>query len=155
MAFDLGAANDVDIVLDIAVATTTVDGGTAVAAGGFTTVCAACRPTGSAGPRGNAAAGDFELEFTLGGGALGAGGAWSHPGGGLAVRFRAAGGFAADLACAAGLLMGWTAADPSGHFVARFHSDGDGAAPFSNLEVGSSLFAVLGSKKGPFCRPLL
>jgi len=42
-------------------------------------VCTACTPKA---PKGNAVAGDYELEFTLNGGAF------DHPGGGLIVRFE-------------------------------------------------------------------
>ena len=64
MAFDLGRLNDQDIVLNIALASTAVNGGAAQAAAGFTQVCTGCTP---AAPRGNAVPGDYELEFTLNG----------------------------------------------------------------------------------------
>lgn len=42
VAFDLGATNDKAVVVDIAVAATSVDGGAAVDSNGFTTICSAC-----------------------------------------------------------------------------------------------------------------
>jgi hypothetical protein len=44
VAFDLGASNDNAIVVDIAVAATSVDGGSDVDSNGFTTICSACTP---------------------------------------------------------------------------------------------------------------
>lgn len=61
LAFDLGAANDESIILSIAMAATTTNGGVSENGAGFTTVCSKC----TAASKGNNVTGDFELGFQL------------------------------------------------------------------------------------------
>jgi len=124
IAFDLGGVNNEAIVLDIALAATSTNGGTAVSSAGFTPVCSACTP---ASPKGDAISGNFELEFELNVAGL----AFNFAGGGLVVRFQAAGSFASDFSCSSGVLMSWDATDASGYFVERFYSDSNGMSPWS------------------------
>jgi len=128
IAFDLGALNNEAIVLDIALAATSSDGGTAVSSAGFTSVCSACTP---ASPKGDAISGNFELEFELNVAGL----EFNFAGGGLVVRFAAAGSFSSDYSCSNGVLMSWDASDPSGYFVERFYSDSNGMSPWTGSDA--------------------
>ena len=131
IAFDLGATNDADVEVNLALATTASNGVTVEGAGGFQQVCTECRPKAR---RGNAVAGDYELEFTLNGGSF------THPeGGGLVLRVEPTGEYAAaDTTCTA-VMMSWASDDPSGRFLRRFYGDADGLSPWSNQVRGSSV----------------
>jgi hypothetical protein len=124
LAFDLIVPNDVDIQLEIALARTTTNGGTTEAEPFRKVVSNTQTPTN---PRGDAVAGNFELQFT-------AEQAFSFPGGGLIIRFsNPAGEFATD-ACDAPTVGDATTgapSDPSGFFVARASNDPDGISPWT------------------------
>ena len=111
IAFDLGAENDQAIVMDIALAATTSNGGTEQDSNGFTQVVNTGTPSD---PNGNTTIGDFELEYT-------ATAAFSFSGGGLIIRFRKAGSFANDTTCDQ-VLVHYDATDSSGYFVTRFYN---------------------------------
>lgn len=117
IAFDLGALNDTDVQLEIAMAAT-VSNGSAEPAGAFTTVVTNTQVP--ANPRGDAIIGNYELQFT-------AESAFSFPGGGLVIRFtNPAGVFASDSSCDQ-VLVSHSVGDTSGYFVGRFYRDADGA----------------------------
>ena len=120
IAFDHVGVNDTTINVDIALARTTVSGGTMPDADGFVTVVDGGIPLD---PNGNTIIGDYELAFTVDD-------TFCFDGGGLIVRFEPVGGFAADGTCSAGV-GGSLASDPSGSFVARFWGDADGEFPFA------------------------
>ncbi len=119
IAFDLYAKNDVDIEMNVAIAHTTVNGGTAEDFTGFLPIASGTPTT----PRGNLVSYDYELawvaEFPV-----------SFPGGGLIVRFEPTGGYALDMNCTP-VITATNSADPSGNFVWRFYSDPDGKSPWA------------------------
>ncbi len=121
LAFDLGAENDFDIALDIAMAATTVNGGTDQA-GDFVRVVS--NTTHPANPRGDTEFGNFELQFEVDD-------SFSFAGGGLIIRFS--NGSAAyredDTTCDQVGVVG-KASDSSGYFVRAFWNDPDGVTPF-------------------------
>lgn len=123
LAFDLGAQNDTNIQLDIAMAGTTVNGGT-VQAGSFTTVVTNTQTPQN--PRGDTIIGNFELRFTVEQ-------PFSFPGGGLIIRFsNPSSGYLADTTCTTGVLVNGDSSDPSGYFVERFYRDTDGVSPWDD-----------------------
>jgi hypothetical protein len=123
VAFDLGAINDADVQLDIAMAATTENGGTQEAQPFQTVVTNTQTP---ANPRGDTIVGNFELRFI-------AEGPFSFPGGGLIIRFSNPSlAYQADTLCDAVLVHTDAPSDPSGFFVARAYNDPDGAAPWAN-----------------------
>ena len=126
LAFDLGAQNDVDITMDIAVAATSSNGGIEPDANGFTTI--ATGVTAST-PRGNTVQGDYELGFLLDAD-------FSFAGGGLIIRFQASANsaFANDNSCTQ-VLMYANSSDSSGYFVRRFYLDPDGLYPWSGSDT--------------------
>ncbi|MCK4739578.1 MAG: proprotein convertase P-domain-containing protein [Deltaproteobacteria bacterium] len=130
LAFDLGAMNDVDIQLEIALATTTVDGGDIQDATGFTTVVTNTQVP--ANPRGDTTVGNYELQFT-------AEAPFSFAGGGLIIRFSNPGGAFASDSVGNFVLVRATSADASGYFVKRFFTDADGVSPWDssdNSDIG-------------------
>jgi len=120
LAFDLGLENDFDIELDIAMAPTTVNGGSDQAADFVRVVTNTQRPEN---PRGNTVEGDFELRFTVEE-------SFSFSGGGLIIRFsNGSEAYRQDLTCGqVGIVA--TASDSSGYFVRAFWNDPDGLSPF-------------------------
>jgi hypothetical protein len=121
LAFDLGAPNDFDIELEIALAATTQNGGIENA-GAFTTVVSNTQTP--ANPRGDTVIGNFELQFA-------SEAAFDFPGGGLIIRFsNPSADYAADGDCDQ-VLVRATSSDPSGFFLQRFIRDADGAFPWS------------------------
>lgn len=122
LAFDLGAPNDVPIQYDIALAPTTVNGGT-VQSGSFVQVVSNTQTP--ANPTGDSTVGNFELQFT-------AEASFSFPGGGLIIRFSNPGGaYASDNNCTQ-VLVYTDSSDSSGYFVQRFYGDANGVSPWSN-----------------------
>jgi PKD domain len=125
VAFDLGAVNTSTIVLDIAMAHTVSNGSQQQDASGFTTIITAGSPTGM----GDTVLGNYDLVFT-------AQSPFAFPGGGLIIRFKAAGAYASVGTC--NQVLGYSSAgDSSGLFVARFYSDADGVFPFPNNDTSS------------------
>src|SRR5215204_2760493 len=107
LAFDLGAVNNADIELDIALART-VSNGTVVDAEPFQTVVT--NEQTPLNPRGDTTVGNFELRFT-------AQAPFSFPGGGLIIRFSdPSPSYAADNTINHVLVSGNTG-DTSGFFV--------------------------------------
>jgi hypothetical protein len=122
IAFDLGAMNDVNIQLQIDMAPTTVNGGDVP--GAYTTVVPNTQVP--ANPKGDAVAGDYELQFT-------ATAPFNFPGGGLIIRFSNPGGaFASDTSGTTTLFNLASSSDPSGRFVERFYNDADGLPSYDN-----------------------
>lgn len=123
LAFDLGRQNETDIQLDIAMAPTTVNGGT-VEAGPFTTVVTNTQTPQN--PRGDTTLGNFELRFTIEQ-------PFSFPGGGLIILFsNPSASYAADNNPTYNLVAASTS-DSSGYFTALF-SDSNGVSPWDNLD---------------------
>jgi len=121
LAFDLGAVNDADIELDIALART-VSNGTIVEGEPFQTVVT--NEQTPLNPRGDTTVGNFELRFT-------AQAPFSFPGGGLIIRFSdPSTSYEADNNCNS-VLNGGTSADTSGFFVRRAFNDPDGVFPWT------------------------
>jgi hypothetical protein len=127
IAFDLGAVNDADARLEIALAPTLANGGSFghVPSAPFTRIVANTQTP--ANPRGNNTIGDYELRFTVQA-------VYNHSGGGLIIRFGAPGaGLSGDTTClGSGLVASAASLDPSGHFSFRFSGD-DGVFPWSSL----------------------
>jgi hypothetical protein len=121
LAFDLGAVNDADIELDIALART-VTNGTIVEGEPFKTVVT--NDQTPLNPRGDTTVGNFELRFT-------AEAPFSFPGGGLIIRFSdPSTSYEADTNCD-GVLNAATSSDTSGFFVRRSFQDPDGVFPWA------------------------
>lgn len=132
LAFDLGAMNDVNIGLEIALGRTQQNGGNA-AQGAFTTVVSNTQTPAS--PRGDNVIGNFELRFT-------AEAPFNFPGGGLIVRFsNPSAGYQADTTCTNVLVHG-DARDSSEHFVMHFARDADGQSPW-DTEFPDTIGALL------------
>jgi hypothetical protein len=128
VAFDLDAPNDTDIRMDVAMAPTTANGND-VNSGPFTTVATNAEPP--ANPRGDSTLSNYELRWT-------ASSAFDFPGGGLLIRFsNATSAFASDTTCDATLGGANSAADASGFFVGRRHSDLDGVSPWDSGDDGA------------------
>lgn len=121
LAFDLGAVNDFDVALDIAMAATTVNGGTDQA-GTFVNVVSNTQPPTN--PRGDTVIGNFEMQFPVDN-------AFSFAGGGLIIRFSNGSDAyrADDQTCDQVGVVGETI-DSSGYFVRAFWNDPDGVTPF-------------------------
>lgn len=79
IAFDLSGVNDVDIIFDIFLASTTVNGSNIADSNGFTQIVS----SGNGG-KGTATQGDYELLFTIDT-------AWNFNGGGLMIAFAPVG----------------------------------------------------------------
>jgi hypothetical protein len=127
IGFDLGAVNDADVQVDVALAATTANGGD-IPAQGFINV--ATNTQTPANPRGDTIAGDYELRFT-------AEAPFSFGGGGLIVRFsHASVTYAGDITCTAVAFDGFTATDASRFFVERFAHDADGNSPWDYTDSG-------------------
>ena len=127
LAFDLGAVNDTDIQLDIAMAPTTVNGGT-VQSGTFVQVVSNTQTP--ANPRGDTTIGNFELQFI-------AEAPFSFSGGGLIIRFsNPSAAYAVDTTCDQ-VLVNADSPDASGFFVQRFYRDADGVSPWDVPDSGS------------------
>ena len=123
IAFDLGHQNDKDIQLDIALAATTVNGGT-VQSGSFTTVVTNTQTPQN--PRGDEIIGNYELRFTIEQ-------PFDFPGGGLIIRFsNPSASYASDNTCDQ-VLVGATNADSSGYFIEGFVHDSDGVSPWQDI----------------------
>src|SRR5882724_10379950 len=88
VAFDLGRATTSTIILDIAMAHTVSNGSQQPDASGFTTIITAGSPTGL----GDTVKGNYDLVFTVQS-------AFSFSGGGLVIRFKAAGAYASVGTC--------------------------------------------------------
>jgi hypothetical protein len=126
VAFDLGAVNDADVQLEIAMSATTANGGTQEAQPFQTVVTNTQTP---ANPRGDTVVGNFELRFT-------AEGPFSFAGGGLIIRFSNPSlAYQADNLCDAVMVHSDDPSDPSGFFVQRAYRDADGASPWANEEA--------------------
>lgn len=121
LAFDTGATNDVPLNLNIALSATTANGGDTPV--GYAQVVTAGTP---AAPTGDNVVGNYDLAFTIDAG-------FSFGGGGLIVRFQAAGGSLTDFTSDQ-VLMGSNSLDTSGYFVGRFFSDADGVPPYSGSD---------------------
>jgi hypothetical protein len=138
IAFDLGAQNDTDIQLAIAMARTTFNGGIRQGQRFQRVVKNTQTP---ANPRGDTTVGDFELRFR-------AQAPFSFPGGGLIIRLsHPSHAYSQDTDCDQ-VLVGASASDPSGHFVERVFSDADGVFPwdqFDSANIGG--FRLLLHKK--------
>jgi hypothetical protein len=120
LAFDLGAMNEVDIQVEIALAATTTNGSDAPSQP-FTTVVTNTQTP--ANPRGDTTPGNFELTFT-------AQAPFNFPGGGLIIRFtNPSASYAADATCTP-VLGGANVNDSSGYFAERYFSDPDGIPPY-------------------------
>jgi hypothetical protein len=118
LAFDLGQQNDSDIQLNIAMARTTINGGT-VQVGPFTTVVTNTQTPQN--PRGDTTIGNFELRFIVEQ-------PFSFPGGGLIIRFsNPSAAYTTDSSCN-GVLVKAESSDASGYFVERFYRDSDGVS---------------------------
>jgi hypothetical protein len=121
LAFDLGAVNNVDIQLDIALART-VSNGTIVEGEPFQQVVT--NDQTPLNPRGDTTVGNFELRFT-------AQAPFSFPGGGLIIRFSdPSPSYAAD-ATSTPVLNGASSSDTSAFFVRRSFGDADGVFPWT------------------------
>jgi hypothetical protein len=126
LAFDLGAENDVDIELDLALARTTTNGGTVEGESFQTVVTNTQTPLN---PRGDTTVGNFELQFI-------AQAPFSFAGGGLIIRFsNPSAAYGADDFCDP-VLGGASPSDPSGFFVQRAFNDADGLSPWDNPDPG-------------------
>ena len=125
IAFDLGAQNDTDIQLEIAMAPA-IGNGALNESGSFTTIVSNTQIPQN--PRGDNIIGNYELRFTVEH-------PFSFPGGGLLIRFSNPGGaYATDGTCDQ-VLVHTDDTDPSGYFVARFYGDADGVSPWDNGDV--------------------
>jgi hypothetical protein len=125
LAFDLGAVNDADIQLDIALART-VSNGTIVEGEPFKQVVSNSQTPQN--PRGDTTVGNFELRFT-------AQAPFSFPGGGLIIRFSdPSTSYAADTTCDQ-VLVGASSTDTSGFFVRRAFADPDGVFPWASSDT--------------------
>jgi hypothetical protein len=123
LSFDLAQLNDVNIGLDIYMAPTIVNGGTAEA-GVFTKVVSNSQVP--ANPRGDNIIGNFELRFI-------ADNAFYFPGGGLIIRFsNPSAAYNADISCTQVLVNG-DPSDTSGYFVERFLRDGNGMSTWDEV----------------------
>jgi hypothetical protein len=121
LAFDLGAVNNADIELDIALART-VSNGSIVEGEPFKTVVTNDQTPQN--PRGDTTVGNFELQFS-------AQAPFSFPGGGLIIRFSdPSTSYSADTTCT-GNLNGGSSTDTSGFFVRRSFNDPDGVFPWA------------------------
>jgi hypothetical protein len=121
LAFDLGAVNDADIALDIALART-VSNGTIVQDGAFEQVVS--NDQTPANPRGDTTVGNYELQFT-------AEAPFSFPGGGLIIRFSdPSPSYEADTTCTQ-VLVQTESTDTSAFFVQRAFRDADGVFPWT------------------------
>jgi hypothetical protein len=123
LAFDLSTTNNADDQLDIALASTTTNGGD-VPAAPFTQIVSNTQLP--AAPRGNDVNGDYELAYT-------AQAPFNFPGGGLIIRFSNPGPqLAADMDGSNGVFKnGGDNTDTSGYFVERFVHDMDGTYPWT------------------------
>jgi hypothetical protein len=127
LAFDLGQMGNTDIQLDIAMAATTVNGGT-VNAGPFTKVVSNTQTP--LNPKGDTTVGNFELKFTVES-------PFSFPGGGLIIRFsNPSASYALDTSCAQ-VLVRANSSDSSDFFVERFYRDADGVSPWDGEDSDS------------------
>ena len=124
ISFDLGAMNDVNIVMDIAMAATTSNGSMQESSAGFTTVVSSGTPSS---PKGDTTIGNYELTYT-------ATGSFVFAGGGLIIRFRPIGTMATDANCTQ-VLMFSDSTDASGLFVGRFYTDPDGVYPWTGTDT--------------------
>jgi len=127
IAFDLGAMNDANIQLEIAMAPTTVNGGVENA-GAFTTIVSNTQTP--LNPMGDTIIGNYELQFTVEN-------AFSFPGGGLIIRFsNPSAAYALDTTCSEDLVRA-DSSDASGNFVGRFFFDPDGVYPWIIVTTNS------------------
>jgi hypothetical protein len=128
VAFDTFLVNQSDIRLDVAMARTDTSGSD-VNAQPFTTVASSAQAP--ANSRGNATAGDYELQWT-------ASAAFDFPGGGLLIRFsNPAGPFATETDCDENLVGAANSTDASGFFVGRRYLDADGVSPWDGGDDSS------------------
>ena len=126
LAFDLGAMNDVNIELDIAMAPTTVNGGN-IQSGSFVQVVSNTQTP--ANPLGDTIVGNFELQFI-------AEAPFSFPGGGLIIRFSNPSAAYLTANNCNQVLVNASNTDSSGYFVQRFYQDADGVSPWDTLDTG-------------------
>jgi hypothetical protein len=129
LGFDLMAANDQDIQLEIAMAS--ASNGTDVNTTPFTTVVT--NNQAPRNPRGDEAVGDYELGYI-------SEGDFDFPGGGLIIRFsNPAPALAADDTCD-GRVAGANNViqpDASGFFLSRVYGDADGVSPWDHTDTSS------------------
>ena len=125
LAFDLGSMGASNIQLDIAMAATTVNGGS-VNAGSFTKVVSNTQTPMNA--RGDTVIGNFEVKFI-------AESEFNFPGGGLIIRFsNPSSSYSLDNSCSQ-VLVNANSADASGYFVQRFFGTSP-VAPFLPVDTG-------------------
>jgi uncharacterized repeat protein (TIGR01451 family) len=125
LAFDLGAVNDFDVELDIALAATTSNGGENQAEPFTRVVSNAQTP---ANPRGDTVIGNFELQFVVEN-------AYSFAGGGLIMRFsNGSAAYRADTQTCDQVGVVGKASDSSGFFVRAFWNDPNGESPWPQDE---------------------
>ena len=140
LSFDNSQTNDEDITMNIALASTLVDGGDEPS-GPFVTVCTAC----TAASRGNSVIGDFEVTFTLNGDGDGGNPAspvlFYHNGGGLIIRLQAAGNFRGDHTCSF-VGVDYDASDVTGWFKLRFMYSDDGEWPWEFAHSRAASFQL-------------
>lgn len=121
LAFDTQSSNDVDIQLDVDLASTTTNGGE-IAGQPFTRLVLNTQLASS--PRGDGTPGNFELRYPVIA-------PYKFPGGGLIIRFsNPSTAFAAD-GTGGGNIVGASSTDPSLFFVRRAYNDPDGVAPWN------------------------
>ena len=124
ISFDLGAANNVPISMNIALAAATSNGSMEQSTAGWTSVVSNGTPSD---PDGDNIQGNFELTFTVDS-------SFSFAGGGLLIRFqRSSAAYIADTDCTQ-VLMHSDATDTSNLFAGRFYSDLNGNYPWSGTD---------------------
>jgi cysteine-rich repeat protein len=127
LAFDLGQVNNTNIQLDIAMAPTTVNGGT-INAGAFTQVVSNTQTPSN--PTGDTIIGNFELRFIVES-------SFNFPGGGLIIRFsNPSASYALDNSCDGSAVLA-NSTDTSDFFVERFYRDSDGVSTWDNPDTAS------------------
>jgi hypothetical protein len=128
LAFDLAGLNDADVQLNIALARTTVNGGTVQGQPFQRVVTNTQTPVN---PRGDTTIGNFEVRFA-------AEAPFSFPGGGLIIRFsNPSASYRADDTCDQ-IVVNALATDSSGFFVQRAFTDDDGVSPW-DVETEESI----------------
>jgi len=122
LAFDLGAVNSADVMIQIEMASTTVNGGT-IPELPFTTLVT--NDQTPLNPNGDTVIGNFEMMFTVGA-------PFSFPGGGLIIRFSNPSlEYQQNTECDQ-VLVRADSTDSSGNFVIRFFGDSDGLPPYDD-----------------------
>ncbi len=121
ISFDLSGVNDVDIIFDIFLASTTINGGITADVDGFTQVV-----FNGNGGKGTAIQGDYELLYTIGN-------SWDFSGGGLMIAFSPKGVTATDTTWSTGFYGNNNA---SGKHVGQFYNGASaGAGTYRTSEI--------------------